>query len=108
MSKPVVLTPTGRKVVAIYGSQLVDDVAGIETEAVRMGQEAGEALGAYRGVDAFLASPQAAEELARALLRLAWPDWSDGKVWPYPGDEAETALVVLAAWQKVRHPEEGS
>ena len=65
-------------------------------------------------VSAFLASPQAAEELAWALgsesaRRFVAEAWVEAGV-SEPGYATpnEMAAAILAAWQKVRHPEEGS
>ena len=60
-------------------------------------------------IDAYLASPQAAEELARAMepasLRVTGLSFvqTGAETRPSPG---EVAASVLAALQKVRHPEE--
>ena len=52
-------------------------------------------------IDAFLASPQAAEELARCLHPEFWAD-----AIPHEACCVPSAQRVLTAWQKVRHPEE--
>lgn len=60
-------------------------------------------------IDAFLASPQAAEELARAVHSMkvdigrACYHGPLADTGSYCGDDA---AALLAAWQKVRHPEE--
>ena len=68
----------------------------------------------YTAIDAFLASPQAAEELARALEPhqteagpfSALVDEDDR--WHYHlASPSEFASVLLTAWQKLRHPEDG-
>ena len=69
-------------------------------------------------VDAFLVSPQAAEELARAadgLWRKIWVEsaalgwhyqtWMDESV-AEPFDNGDLAARLLTAWQKLRHPED--
>lgn len=65
----------------------VDDITDVVMESV---------------LDAFLASPQAAEELARARHR-ACVMVTTQHAWDAHLDHAK---ADLAAWQKVRHPEE--
>ena len=64
-------------------------------------------------LDDFLASPQAAEELARARHNTSRSphrehDLNDCPVAEVVADYRQMAVEELAAWQKVRHPEETS
>lgn len=78
-------------------SKHVDDITDVVMESV---------------LDAFLASPQAAEELARALesesarrfIAEAWVE--SGVSEPGYATTDEMVAAILAAWQKVRTPEE--